>query len=546
MLKLLQSEKAAAVSTLAAAQTWLANDASASSGTGPSTGSGTGGMVLVPLAKILDNPYQPRAHYDAEHILNLALSIKAMKGELAATKGLQQVPMARVFVQQQRDGEMIMAASTMYANGTVARLLTKPSGFVQLLFGHSRLRAFMVLAEGLKSLGKGTAIGMDFSAVTETETRFADLLDADLDYTEMPLMLGFALDQAMWAHAITENSQRKNITAIEEAQSIQRAIDEFGLKTEEAGKPFGYARSTTANKLRLLQLPADVRSAIADGRLTERHGRELVRLVDDPDHLAMALDTALKKGSSVRQLTDDVNWRESSMKEQHAAQAEMAAARLALSAGWALPGQSAPVPVTALDASKNHSSAFDSTDAKDNALIEGGHCGPHCACFRIGYHYWIREEHYRPNAEQAPHVCAVCTDYSARVRKKDALPLPAGASPEEIAKRQAAEANRQTAERLTAKSITIWQRWLKEQDLQLLWNDIRFWREAAKYHGLKEALDKCEGPYDGCQEVLRMMYKRTRRWDMELGTEVHQPAEIRALIKALGGSVSRETEREGE
>ncbi len=531
MLNLLQSEKAAAESTLAAAQQWLEKDASTA----------TSGIVMVPLSRILDNPYQPRSSYDAEHILGLAMSIRSMKDELTATKGLQQVPMARAFVQQQRDGELVTVAKGMYANGQVHRLMGKSTGFAQLMFGHSRLRAFMILAEGIASLGKGGGIGMDFSAVNEIESRFGALMEADLDYTEMPIMLGFALDHAMWAHAITENSQRKNITAIEEAQSIQRAIDEFGLTTEEAGRPFGYARSTTANKVRLLGLPADVKAAISDGRLSERHGRELLRLADDPERLADAAETALKKGSSVRQIATDVDWREKDMKARQAEQAELAAARAALAAGWTLPGQSSPVPLSVIDGSRNYSNTFDATDPKDRILIEGGHCGPHCACFRIGHCYWAREENYRPDAERAPHVAAVCSDFSARRAKIEALPLPADASPEEVEKRRAAEERAATVERLNNEAHTIWQAWLKEQDLQSLWNDIRFWRTVAKHHSwLLVVLDKCEGVHDGCQELLRLMYKRTRLYDSDLRSEVHQPKDVRELIKSLGGKKADE------
>lgn len=529
MLNLLQSEKAAAESTLAADQQWLERDAAAV----------VGGIVMVPLSRILDNPYQPRGHYDAEHILNLAMSIKSMKGELTATRGLQQVPMARAFVQQPRDGEMVTVAKGVYANGQVNRLMSRTTGFAQLMFGHSRLRAFMVLALGIKSLGKGHVIGMDFSAVTEIESRYAELLDADLDYTEMPLMLGFALDHAMWAHAITENSQRKNITAIEEAQSIQRAIDEFGLTTEEAGRPFGYARSTTANKVRLLALPADVKAAISRGELSERHGRELLRLADDPERLADAAKRALEKGSSVRQLASDVDWREKDIKAEQGRHAEMAAARAALAAGWTLPGQSVPVPLSVLDGSRNYSNTFDATDAKDRALIAGGHCGPHCSCFQVGYCYWAREEHYRPDAAQAPHVAAVCSDFSSRRAKIEALPLPADASPEEVTKKREREEREAKVMALNNESHTIWQAWVREQDLQSLWNDIRFWKVAVKQQQwVYSVFDSCDGVYDACQELLRAMYKGTRGYDSDLQGQVHRPTDVRALIKSLGGGTA--------
>jgi ParB-like chromosome segregation protein Spo0J len=526
MLNLLQSEKAAAESTLAAAKAWLDKDAA--------TAAIAGGVVMVPLRKILDNPYQPRTYYDAEHILNLAASIKAMKSELASTRGLQQIPMARALKQMQSDGEIVLASKQMYTNGTVSRLLTKPGGLVQLMFGHSRLRAFMVLSEGIRSLGKGHGIGLDFTTVGEIETRFAELLDADLDYTEMPIMLGFALDHAMWAHAITENSQRKNITAIEEATSIQRAMDEFGLTTEEAGKPFGYARSTTANKLRLLNLPAEVRLAISRGELTERHGRELARLLDDPEALAATAKKAIEKGVSVRQLAVDVDWKEKDIKAKQEAAAEVAAARAALAAGWTLPGQTTPVPLTAFDGSRNYSNVFDEADPDEKALIEGGHCGPHCTCFRVGY-CWRSEDRYRPDPERAPHIAAVCIDYNARRAKLNALEQ-ADASPAVAAKKREIEERQAKVIAINSEAAAIWETWLKEQDLQVLWNDIRLWKAVAKeIRWLYSVMDNCESVHDACQELLRVLYRSTRGHDRELQSEVHRPESVRELIKSLGG-----------
>ena len=492
------------------------------------------GVVMIPLRKILDNPYQPRGHYDAEHILNLALSIREMRHELPATRGLQQVPLARAGLS--KGGGFDISPKHAYATGQAAELIRHNAGArVQLMFGHSRLRAFMVLSEGLKSLRDGASIGMSFAGVAEIESRFAALMEADPDYAEMPLLLGFALDHAMWAHAITENSQRKNITAIEEAQSIQRAIDEFGLTTEEAGRPFGYARSTTANKVRLLQLPASVKAAIADGRLTERHGRELVRLVDDPARLKEAVDHALKKGWTVRQLTDDVNWRESAMKAEQQKAGELAAAASVLAAGWSLPGQDVPVPagrVTNLDDWQFHE--FDATNGQQVALLASGGCGPQCECLVLGFSRHRYETAVRPDPEGAPHVCVGCKDITAR-RAKLAAITDAAPTAEEIAERNAAAEHKAQAQALNDESASLWQAWVKGQDLQGLWSDIRFWKAATKHHGLAQVIAVCESVQDACPEILRMLYRRTRRWDMELGVEVHKPDDVRELIKALGG-----------
>ena len=536
-------------------------------------------IVYVELHKIADNPYQPRGHYAAEHILNLALSIKQLQPELPATRGLQQLPLARV-VKLDPSGLRMALMQSMYADnptsgtagGHAQQALNAPDAMVELMFGHRRLRAFMLLAEGLRTLGDGTAIGLDLTTVSELTTRYAALLDPDPTYHTMPLMLAFALDHQMWAHAITENSQRRNITAIEEAQTIQRAIDEFGLTTAEAGKPFGYARSTTANKLRLLTLPGEIRQAIAAGDLSERHARELLRLADDPDRLAKVSAETISKGYSVRQLTTAVNWQAQAMQEAQAKAAEVTAARQALAAGWSLPGQAALVGVDRLIVDDRYPNPIDRTNPKEAALIQQGHCGPHCPCFSLRYAPHRHQHGFGPEPQRAPHIVACCSDYAAQRTKLAALatPVPAASAPvpaapaqvsaaasqrlaasaqvfaasEEIDQKQEAAQRQQQITDLNHQAHVLWQEWLKTQDLQALWNDLRFWQATALYgHQLAAAIRVSSSIHDACQEILRLLYKKTRSYDPALQNEVHQPQAVQALIKSLGGTVSQETRK---
>jgi ParB family chromosome partitioning protein len=75
--------------------------------------------------------------------------------------------------------------------------------------------------------------------------------------------------------ALVENVQRADLDAMEEAHAFRQLIDEFGLTQEDLARRVGRARSTVANTLRLLDLEPAVQEAIADGRLTEGHGRAL-------------------------------------------------------------------------------------------------------------------------------------------------------------------------------------------------------------------------------------------------------------------------------
>jgi ParB family chromosome partitioning protein len=99
--------------------------------------------------------------------------------------------------------------------------------------------------------------------------------------------------------ALVENVQRSDLDPIDEATAYRQLIDEFGLTQERVADRVGKARATVANTLRLLDLHPDVQAAIADGRLTEGHGRALGGLpVEGQAHV---LGTVLGQGLSVRQ-----------------------------------------------------------------------------------------------------------------------------------------------------------------------------------------------------------------------------------------------------
>lgn len=216
-------------------------------------------IVRVPLELVLDNPYQYRQHYDPASLKELAISIKSLQYQLQATTGLQSPPLARMVVVDD-DGAVI---SLVHKPGVA--LLADPNVRVQLLLGHRRLRAFRLLAAG--------------------DAGFV----ADADFTTLPVFLVDASDGDMWRHALTENSQRDDVSAIEEAQLLKRAIDDFGLSLEEAGQAWGWSRSAVSNKLRLLDLPEGYRQAILQGTISETHGRTLLTLKTAP-HLLLPVD----------------------------------------------------------------------------------------------------------------------------------------------------------------------------------------------------------------------------------------------------------------
>lgn len=524
MLDLLNTKKAASIS--------VANGAGSVSRETPD------GIVAVPLSQILDNPYQPRGHYDPEHILKLAASIKRLKRELPTTQGLQQIPLARL-VFMERSGEVRVGTRSWYEGGKANRtIMTERDALVQLMFGHSRLRALMLLSDGLRYALKYDHIGINFRSVAEVETLYADLLEADADYATMPLILGFALDHAMWQHAITENSQRKNITAIEEAQSIKRAMDEFGLSTEEAGKPFGYERSSTANKVRLLNLPADVQKAIAAGDLSERHGRELLRVAADPARVQKLATMAVQDGMPVRKLAESVKWEEDSMKREQEKDRQLTAARTLLAEGWRTPADQPMPPDRVCVQTDWKTYRFDSNEPKDRLLIEQNGCGPHCACFVLThYEGWGLETRYRPNPATMPNICLACSDRDAYNAQCKALGEVEDDSAEARAEREKEAKRKAQAVALNNEAHTVWQRWVAELDKHALWNNIVFWQRCLDHSQWSVTRIIAEAPDTptACTELLKMLYQSTRMFNEALRDNVHTVDAVKKLIKALEG-----------
>lgn len=208
-------------------------------------------VVRVPLDRVLDNPYQHRRRYDPATLNELAQSIISMREQLPATSGLQQPPLARL-VRRAADGTLRAAPGPFDP--------ADPALFVQLIIGHRRYRAFDILA--------------------------ADDNPHRKDYATFPVVFVEVSDADLWQHAITENSQRDDVSAIEEAELLQRAMAEFGYTTAEVGALFGWSRPTVANKLRLLDLPDEYRAAMIAGEISETSGRALLGLAKAPHLLA--------------------------------------------------------------------------------------------------------------------------------------------------------------------------------------------------------------------------------------------------------------------
>ncbi len=135
------------------------------------------------------------------------------------------------------------------------------------------------------------------------ERRFRASQIAEL--TEIPAFIRIANDQEMLEMALVENIQRQDLDAIEVAFSYQKLIEECGLTQEKMSERVGKKRSTVANYLRLLKLPAEIQLAIRTKDISMGHARALINIDNDAIQLKIAR-RIVKEGLSVRQVEDIV------------------------------------------------------------------------------------------------------------------------------------------------------------------------------------------------------------------------------------------------
>ncbi|KUP20839.1 MULTISPECIES: nucleoid occlusion protein [unclassified Paenibacillus] len=100
--------------------------------------------------------------------------------------------------------------------------------------------------------------------------------------------------------ALIENLQREGLTSIEEAIAYQKLIDLHQLTQESLAQRLGKSQSTIANKIRLLQLPEEVKTALMERQITERHARSLLSL-DSVEMQLKVLAEIISKELNVKQ-----------------------------------------------------------------------------------------------------------------------------------------------------------------------------------------------------------------------------------------------------
>ena len=131
------------------------------------------------------------------------------------------------------------------------------------------------------------------------ERRYKAATQAGL--TKVPVIVSDIDDNKSAEVALVENIQRRNLTAIEEAKSYKNLLDRGYLTQEQLASKMGVSQSAIANKLRLLNLDAEVQDALLNEKISERHARALLSLPNKDDQKSW-LQRILNERMTVRQL----------------------------------------------------------------------------------------------------------------------------------------------------------------------------------------------------------------------------------------------------
>lgn len=137
------------------------------------------------------------------------------------------------------------------------------------------------------------------------ERRYRASLKAGL--TQIPAYVKTAEDDNVVEMALIENIQREDLNAIEIALAYQKLIDNYGLTQEQLSERVGKKRTTIANYLRLLKLPAEIQMGLKDKRIDMGHARALIS-VEDPEVQIALYEQILADGLSVRSVEELVKF----------------------------------------------------------------------------------------------------------------------------------------------------------------------------------------------------------------------------------------------
>lgn len=164
------------------------------------------------------------------------------------------------------------------------------------------------LAVSIKQLGVIQPITLrkvddDNYQIIAGERRYRASLIANQE--SIPAYIKTADDENVMEMALIENIQREDLNSIEVALAYQNLIEAYSLTQEQLSERIGKKRTTIANYLRLLKLPAEIQMAIRDKKIDMAHARTLVT-IDDPKVQLEVYELILEDELSVRKVEEYV------------------------------------------------------------------------------------------------------------------------------------------------------------------------------------------------------------------------------------------------
>ncbi len=200
---------------------------------------------------------------------------------------------------QMSSGETGTASPAVAATGEVALDLIQRGRFQpRRHFDEDKLRelADSIAAQGVVQPVVLRSISANEYELIAGERRWRAAQMAGLD--KIPAVIREADDQSAMAMGLIENIQRDDLNPLEEAEALQRLLQEFDLTHQQIAQAVGKSRTTVTNLMRLLELNPDVKFLVDNRQLEMGHARALMALEGDEQSRTAAL--VAKRGMSVR------------------------------------------------------------------------------------------------------------------------------------------------------------------------------------------------------------------------------------------------------
>ena len=211
---------------------------------------------------------------------------------LTALLGNTDTPVAKVDVEQPQPGDRLdhLPVGQLQTGKYQPRQQMREEALDEL--------ANSIRAQGVIQPIVVRAIGQDKYEIVAGERRWRASQRAGLE--EVPVVIRELDDRTAIAMALIENIQREDLNPLEEAQALQRLIDEFDLTHALAAEAVGRSRASVSNLLRLLELPPAIRALLESRQLEMGHARALLTLA--PELASRLASDAAQHGWSVREV----------------------------------------------------------------------------------------------------------------------------------------------------------------------------------------------------------------------------------------------------